>query len=65
VDADTLEYTYTVNDPGTWTKPWTAQIPMKRSGLPLYEYACHEGNYSMPNILSGHRAKEKAEGTKP
>jgi hypothetical protein len=65
VDANTLEYTYTVNDPETWTKPWTAQIPMRLSSLPLYEYACHEGNYSMANILSGHRAKEKAAGTKP
>lgn len=60
VDAGTLEYTYTVNDPETWTKPWTAQIPMRLNPLPLYEYACHEGNYSMPNILSGHRAKENA-----
>ncbi len=65
VDADTLEYTYTVNDPETWTRPWTASIPMRLSVLPLYEYACHEGNYSLANILSGHRAKEKAAGTKP
>ncbi len=62
VDADTLEYTYTVNDPETWTRPWTASIPMQLSPLPLYEYACHEGNYSMTNILSGQRTREKAEG---
>jgi hypothetical protein len=60
VDADTLEYTYTVTDPETWTRPWTASISLRRSTLPLYEYACHEGNYSMGNILSGARAMEKA-----
>jgi hypothetical protein len=65
VDTNTLEYTYTVNDPETWTKPWTAQLQMRLNTLPLYEYACHEGNYSLANILSGHRAKEKVEGTKP
>ena len=59
VDADTLEYTFTVTDPETWTKPWTASIPLRRSNLPLYEYACHEGNYSVPNILSGARAIER------
>jgi len=60
VDADTLEYTFTVTDPETWTRPWTASIPLRRSNLSLYEYACHEGNYSMRNILSGARAAEKA-----
>jgi hypothetical protein len=59
VDVETLEYTYTVIDPETWTSPWTASIPMRLSTLPLYEYACHEGNYSMPNLLSGQRAAEK------
>jgi hypothetical protein len=58
LDADTLEYTYTVTDPETWTSPWTASIPLRLSKLPLYEYACHEGNYSMPNLLSGQRAAE-------
>ena len=60
VDADTLAYEYTVDDPETWTRPWTASIPMRRSDEPLYEYACHEGNYSMPGILGGHRADEAA-----
>ena len=60
IDADSLEYTYTVTDPDTWTRPWTATIPMRRGELPLYEYACHEGNYSLYNILSGHRAEERA-----
>ncbi len=58
VDADTLAYEYTVTDPDTWTSPWTASIPMRRSDEPMYEYACHEGNYSMPGILGGHRADE-------
>ena len=60
VDADTLVYEYTVDDPDTWTRPWTASIPMQRAEEPLYEYACHEGNYSMPGILGGHRMDELA-----
>jgi hypothetical protein len=60
VDADTLDYTYTVTDPETWTRPWTASIALRRSDLAVYEYACHEGNYSVPNILSGARTMEKA-----
>ena len=60
VDPDTLLYEFTVSDPTTWTRPWTAQIPMRRSELPLFEYACHEGNYGMEGTLSGARAIEKA-----
>ena len=60
IDADTLEYQYTVTDPDTWTGPWTVSIPMRRTSVPMYEYACHEGNYAMPNILAGHRADEEA-----
>jgi hypothetical protein len=62
VDADTLLYEFTVNDPTTWTKPWTAQVPMRKSDQPLYEYACHEGNYGMTNLLSAARAVEKSAG---
>ena len=58
-DADTLNYEFTVNDPQSFTKPWTAQIPMRKSLDPIYEYACHEGNYSMASTLSGARAIEK------
>ena len=61
VDADTLLYEFTVTDPETWTSPWIASIPMVRNELPPYEYACHEGNYGMEQILSGHRAEEAAE----
>ena len=58
VDPDTLLYEFTVSDPTTWRRPWTAQIPMRRSESPLFEYACHEGNYGMEGTLSGARAIE-------
>jgi hypothetical protein len=67
VDRDTLLYEFTVSDPTTWTRPWTAQIPMTRTDLPIYEYACHEGNYGMTNLLLAARAVEaggKGEGSK-
>ena len=60
VDADTLLYEFTVDDPTVWTRPWTAQIPMARIEQHMYEYACHEGNYALPGILGGARAKEKS-----
>ncbi len=59
VDAETLEYRFTVTDPATWTSPWTASIPMRRNDQPMFEYACHEGNYSMPGILGGARMDEE------
>ena len=59
VDADTLLYEFTVDDPTTWTSPWTAQIPMRKTDAPMFEYACHEGNYGMFGTLSGARAVEK------
>ena len=62
VDADTLRYEFTVSDPTTWAAPWTARVDMTRTDEPLYEYACHEGNYSMASSLSGARAIEAAEG---
>ena len=52
---DVLLYAVTVNDPTVWTRPWTYEIPMRRSEHPLYEYACHEGNYGLYNILAGAR----------
>jgi len=57
-NADTLTYEFTIEDPTTWTEPWTAKIPMKRADLPIYEYACHEGNYSMAGVLGGWRRLE-------
>ena len=59
VDEGTLEYEFTVTDPETWTSPWTANLPMVRNDLPMFEYACHEGNYSMPQMLGGARALEQ------
>ncbi len=60
VDAGTLLYEFTVEDPATWTRPWSAAVPMTETEGPIFEYACHEGNYAMFNILSGARALEKA-----
>ena len=59
VDAETLLYEFTVEDPATWTLPWTVEVPMLRSEDQLWEYACHEGNYGMDGILAGHRAEER------
>jgi hypothetical protein len=59
VDPETLLYEFTVDDPSTWTRPWTAQVPMARSDERIYEYACHEANYAIPNILAGARAAER------
>jgi hypothetical protein len=59
VDSDTLMYEYTINDPATWVRPWTVQILMKKGPGDLYEYACHEGNYAMTNLLSAARAEER------
>jgi hypothetical protein len=57
-EQNTLLYEFTVDDP-VWTKPWTVQVPWAQSQGPMFEYACHEGNYGMANILSGARAEEK------
>ena len=59
-DANTLQYQVTIDDPGTWTRPWTISFPWKREPVyGMFEYACHEGNYAMRNILSGARAADK------
>jgi hypothetical protein len=58
VDADTLLYEFTVTDPTTWTRPWTAAVPMRKAVGPMYEYACHEDNYGLRGVLSGARAQE-------
>jgi len=60
IDADTLLYEFTVEDPTVYTQPWTLVMPMKRSGDLLFEDACHEGNYALPNILRAVRAQEAA-----
>ncbi len=57
--ADILNYEFTVDDPTMWTAPWTAMIPLKQKNELIYEYACHEGNDAIPNMLRGHRFEER------
>jgi hypothetical protein len=66
VDAKTINYEFTVEDPKTWTKPWTAIIPWSRidPAEQMYEYACHEDNYDIVHFLSGARDREKKGETK-
>jgi hypothetical protein len=61
LDARTLRYQFTIEDPATWTRPWTAEYAWPLTNDLMYEYACHEGNYAMGNILRGARLKEKNE----
>ena len=65
VDADTLLYEYTVVDSETFTRPFSAAIPMQKSELPIFEYACHEGNRGLYNVLAGARASEGEAATDP
>ena len=58
VSPDRLDYQFTVNDPKTWTKPWTGTLSYRRIQGPLFEYACHEGNYGLTNILAGSRTQD-------
>jgi hypothetical protein len=58
IDAETLLYRVTFDDPTTWTSPWTAEIPWKATEGPLFEYACHEGNHGMTGTLTGGRAED-------
>jgi hypothetical protein len=61
VDANTLRYEFTVNDPETYTRPWTVTFDLdSKPGYEIYEYACHEGNYGLANMLSAARAEERA-----
>jgi len=60
VSADAITYTFTVDDPTTWTRTWTAEVPMLKTKGPIFEYACHEGNYGIANILRAARVEEKA-----
>ncbi|MCH7815054.1 MAG: hypothetical protein IIC60_00650 [Proteobacteria bacterium] len=57
---DNLRYQFTIEDESTWISPWTAIINYSSSPDPIFEYACHEGNYGLSGILSGHRAQERA-----
>jgi len=67
IDADTMNYEFTVEDPSTWTRPWTARIPWSKIDPEeqMYEYACHEDNYDLVHLLSGARIREKNGETAP
>jgi hypothetical protein len=60
VDAKNIVYKATIEDPSTWTKPWTVELPFVAAAGPIYEYACHEGNYAIEDILGGARKTEEA-----
>ena len=60
VDADTLLYEVTIDDPAVFASPWTLELPVRKNEGLMYEYACHEGNYAMVNLLTGARVQEKA-----
>ena len=64
VDANTLLYRFTIEDPATWDRAWTGEYPWKATQERLYEYACHEGNYAMTNMLRGARFKEAEDAGK-
>ena len=59
LDADSIRYRFTVEDASTWARPWTAELPMKKTQGPIFEHACHEGNYGLYNTLVGARLEEK------
>ena len=63
VDQSTINYEFTVTDPGTYTRPWGGEVPMKALDDLIYEYACHEGNYALGNVLSGARYQERVEAS--
>lgn len=60
VGPDQIDYRMTLTDQGTYSGPWTVALPMTKTGGPIFEYACHEGNLGMEGILAGHRADEAA-----
>jgi hypothetical protein len=65
VDADTILYSFTVDDPTAYASAWTAELPFSRTSKPMFEYACHEGNYSLKNSLLGARAVERKKAADP
>jgi hypothetical protein len=64
VDADTILYRFTVEDPETWDQPWTAETAWSKVAGPIFEYACHEANYALPHELHGARVAEEAAAKK-
>ncbi len=64
VDAETILYQFTVEDPGMWTRPWSGELPITKIQGPVFEYACHEANYGLMNTLRGARVAEEAAAKK-
>jgi hypothetical protein len=64
LDANTILYRFEVDDPTAFTRPWKGELTMARSSGRVYEYACHEGNYALPNLLNGFRASERTQNPK-
>jgi hypothetical protein len=64
LDADNLLYRFTIEDPATFTRPWSGEVAFVATHEPIYEYACHEGNYALSNVLSGERNREARERSK-
>jgi hypothetical protein len=65
LDADTLLYRFEIDDPTAFTQPWKGELTMARSSGLIYEFACHEGNYSLPNMLNGYRTRERQPASPP
>jgi hypothetical protein len=63
VSPGLIQYEFTVDDPTSFTRPWTARIPLNKTSDRVYEYACHEGNYALTDILAGARAAEARAGS--
>ena len=59
IDPKTLLYRFTIEDPDTWDRPWTGEYPWVQSSEQMYEYACHEGNHALENVLRGARSSER------
>jgi hypothetical protein len=59
VDPKTVRYEFTVSDPTTWTKSWSVEVPWPRIQPPLYEFACHEQNYGLMNVVKGAQIRER------
>ena len=64
-DSGSMLYSFTMDDPEVYSSVWRGEIPMYRVPGPVYEYACHEGNYALPNILAGARADEREDAANP
>jgi hypothetical protein len=61
LDPNTILYQFQVDEPTAFTRPWKGELTMARASGPIYEYACHEGNYALPSLLRGFHASERAE----